>query len=54
MVFIDGYPDYLRLTAIANNDSEPVNAHTQLIGNILRIVEPFCLDLFFGSNPIEN
>jgi pimeloyl-ACP methyl ester carboxylesterase len=54
MVFMDGYPDYLILGAVAKNASEIEDPHTELIANIFRVFEPFGLGLFFGDNPIQD
>ena len=51
---MDGYPDYMILEAIKDNLNYVPKTNTLLIANILRVFEPYGVDLFFGRNSIAN
>lgn len=55
LILMDGYPDNLVLQAINKNLSDvSSNTNTLAIANILRILQPYCVDMYFGSNDISN
>lgn len=54
LVFMDGYPDYLRLEAVVKNETDIRNPRIQLLANLFRVLEPFGFDMLFGDNPIAN